>query len=79
MKKKIFFSAVYVLALVITLVNVVFSLKNYLFSDINELPRGKWISQEVSPDGEKTVDIYLVKNCLGTAIRGEPPRSSHHT
>ena len=71
MKKKALFYAVYLLALAVTLVNVVFSLKNYLFSDINELPRGKWIAQQASPAGDKTVDIYLVKNSMGTAIRGE--------
>ncbi len=71
MKKKLLWRAVYVLAFAVTLVNVIFSLKNYLFADINDLPRGKCVSSVSSPDGYRTVDVYVVKNSLGTAVRGE--------
>ena len=71
MKNKTLFLAVYVLAFAVTFVNIVFSLKNYLFSDINDLPRGKCVESVSAPGGYKTVDIYLVKNSLGTAVRGE--------
>ena len=71
MKKNAPFLILYVIALVITAVNTFFSMKNYIFSDINALPQGEFVSEEVSPSGNKSVKIYLVENSLGTAIRGE--------
>ena len=71
MKKRAFFLSVYILAFLIAVVNIFFTVKNYLIVDINELPTGTLISEASSPSGEKTVKIYRVENSLGTAIRGE--------
>lgn len=71
MKKKYAIFILYIAAFLITAVNTFFSLKNYLFTDINELPKGEIVSEQSSPSGDKTVNVYLVKNSIGTAIRGE--------
>lgn len=69
--KKFLLTLVYVLALVTVLFNTAFSLKNYLFADIDELPQGKLVSSSVSPSGERTFNLYRVSNVLGDAVRGE--------
>lgn len=71
MKNKYAFLLLYIAALIISLINTAFSLKNYLFADINELPAGRLVAEVPSPTGEKTVNVYLVKNSLGSAVRGE--------
>lgn len=71
MKNRAFFLTVYILALAVTLVNVFFIIKNYLYADINDLPEGTLVSETVSPSGKKTVKVFLVKNSIGTGIRGE--------
>lgn len=70
MKNKILFISIYVLAFAVTVFNLVFSFKNYLFPNINDLPKGALVSETASPSGEKIVSVYLVKNGFGTAIRG---------
>ena len=71
MKNKAVFITVYILALIVTLVNTFYSIRNYLFADMNELPVGEFVSEHASVEGDRTVEIYLVKNSLGTAVRGE--------
>lgn len=71
MKKNIFFVIVYALALIISFVNVGITIKDNLFSDINELPEGHYAYSVTSPDGSKVLNIYTVKNALGSAARGE--------
>ncbi len=71
MKKNIFFVIVYALALIISLVNVGITIKDNLFSDINELPKGTYAYSVTSPDGSRVLNIYTVKNALGSAARGE--------
>ncbi len=71
MKKNIFFVIVYTMALIISFVNVGITIKDNLFSDINELPKGNYAYSVTSPDGTRVLNIYTVKNALGTATRGE--------
>lgn len=71
MKKNIFFVIVYTMALIISFVNVGITIKDNLFSDINELPEGNYAYSVTSPDGTRVLNIYTVKNALGTATRGE--------
>lgn len=68
---KFLFVTVYILALIVSVVNVVFAIKNTLFYDINELPEGTMISQTPSPSGERVVTVYLVENSVGSGIRAE--------
>ncbi len=71
MKKKIFFIFVYALTLIITAINVTISIKDSLFFDINNLPSGDLAYSLSSPSGDKTLNIYVVENSLGAAVRGE--------
>ena len=71
MKKNIFFVIIYALALIISFVNVGITIKDNLFSDINELPTGEYAYSVTSPDGSRVLNIYTVKNALGSAARGE--------
>ena len=71
MKKNLFFIIIYALALIISFVNVGITIKDNLFSDINELPVGQYAYSVTSPDGSRVLNIYTVKNALGSATRGE--------
>ena len=69
--KNIGFKILYVVAVLVIMVNVVFAVYGSLFTDIAELPTGELISSYNSPSGEKLMNVYLVKNNLGCAIRCE--------
>ena len=69
--KTIGFKILYVVTAIIVIVELVFAVKSGLFTDIAELPTGALASSSVSPSGEKQLNIYVVKNNLGVAIRGE--------
>lgn len=71
MKTKPLFIMIYVFTLVITLVNLFFTVKSSLFADINKLPQGKIISTVSSPTGDKVINVYCVENSLGSAVRAE--------
>ena len=71
MKKKIFFIFVYALTLIITAVNVTIAIRDSLFFDINNLPSGDLSYTISSPTGDKTLNIYVVENSIGAAVRGE--------
>ena len=71
MKKNIFFIIIYFMALIISFVNVGITIKDSLFSDIDELPVGQYAYSVTSPDGSKVLNIYTIKNSIGTATRGE--------
>ncbi len=71
MKKRLFFVIVYALALIITAINTTVTIKDNLFFDINNLPTGKLSYALQSPSGDKTLNIYVVENALGAAVRGE--------
>lgn len=69
--KNIAFKSMYFLALAVLVVNLVFAVKNGAFYYIDELPSGKLMYTLDSPDGEKTLNVYLVENKIGAAVRGE--------
>ena len=71
MKKKVFLAIVYGLAFVITAINLMFSVKEALYADIEELPPGKLVQSIPNEDGKYILNIYLVENSLGKGIRGE--------
>ncbi|MBQ8202767.1 MAG: hypothetical protein IJZ75_00610 [Clostridia bacterium] len=71
MKKNIFFIIVYALTLIISAVNVAITIKDNLFFDINSLPQGNYSYSVASPTGDKVLNIYVVENSLGAAVRGE--------
>ncbi len=71
MKKNIAIAAVYILAFVTVVVNLFYSIKGTVFSDINDLPKGEFINSVASPTGENVLNIYRVSNKIGTAVRGE--------
>lgn len=61
----------YVLAAIVILANTVLSVIYSLTPDITDLPEGRFLMSSVSPAGTSRVDFYIVKNNLGSAIRGE--------
>ena len=69
--KNIGFKILYVVTVLIIAADIAFAVKGSLFTDIANLPTGTLQNSVVSPSGEKTMNIYLVKNNLGVAIRGE--------
>ncbi|MBO4694032.1 MAG: hypothetical protein J5659_06570 [Clostridia bacterium] len=71
MKSNIVSRMLYILAALIILTNTVFSIINSLRPDISDLPEGKFLTSTTSPGGTSKVNFYIVKNSLGSAIRGE--------
>ncbi len=69
--KNIGFKILYVVATLVIVADIIFAVQGSLFTDIAELPTGTLQVSSVSPSGEKTMNIYVVKNNLGVAIRGE--------
>ena len=71
MKRNIFFKCFYVLAAIILIFNVVYSLRDELSFSSKELPEGTLCEEFLSPAGDKKISMYLVENCLGKAVRAE--------
>ncbi|HCH28295.1 MAG TPA: hypothetical protein DEW35_02185 [Ruminococcaceae bacterium] len=71
MKKKIFLLSVYFLAFSVTAVNLFYSLKGSLFSDISDLPKGELTATTRSPDGVYKIDTYTIDTCVGKGVRCE--------
>ncbi len=71
MRKLIPLQIFYGIVAFVVIFNTVISVKNSLFFDIDELPKGKILYSYASPKNDRTLNIYLVKNALGEAIRGE--------
>lgn len=69
--KNIGFKILYVVTALIVAADIVFAVKGSLFTDIAYLPTGTLQTSTVSPSGDKTMNIYVVKNNLGVAVRGE--------
>lgn len=65
------FKIVYLITALVMIVELAFTVKSSLFSDISKLPIGELKTSSVSPSGEKTMNIYVVENNVGVAIRGE--------
>lgn len=71
MKKEIPFKIFYLLAAVVVILNLVITIRESAFFNIQELPAGRLMYSCESPQGERTLNVYRVENALGTAIRGE--------
>ena len=69
--KRIGFKALYLITALVVFAELGFAVYGSLFTEISELPKGTLSYTESSPSGEKKLNIYLVKNNLGVAIRGE--------
>lgn len=69
--KNLGFKFLYVITAIVVIVELGFAVKGSLFTDISQLPTGTLQSSSSSPSGEKTMNIYVVENNLGIAIRGE--------
>ncbi len=69
--KNIGFKILYIITAIVVIVELTFAVKGSLFTDISELPTGTLHVSSNSPSGEKTMNIYVVKNNLGVAVRGE--------
>ena len=64
-------SVLVLLTFIITLFNLVFSVKDSFFYDMKDLPSGEFIYSSMSPSGERTVKFYKVESTIGNAVRGE--------
>lgn len=69
--KNIGFKILYTVTALIILVEMGLCVKESLFTDIAKLPLGTKVNSYSSPSGEKTMNVYLVKNNLGSAVRCE--------
>ncbi len=69
--KDIAFKLMYFLAFAVIVFNLVIMVKDGAFFDIEELPEGELMYSVDCPDGEKTLNVYLVENSIGAAVRGE--------
>lgn len=69
--KNIGFKIIYVITALVIIVELIFAVKGDIFTDISKLPKGELQYSCNSPTGEKTMNIYIVKNNIGVGIRGE--------
>lgn len=69
--KNIGFKILYLLTAIIVVIELAFSVKGSFFTDISKLPEGTFLCSSESPLKDKTLNIYIVKNNLGVAVRGE--------
>ncbi len=69
--KNILFKLVYIVTAAVVLVEGIIGIKNELFTDIADLPKGKKLYSIAAPSGDRAMNIYVVSNNLGDAIRGE--------
>lgn len=69
--KNIGFKFLYLITALVMVVEIGFSVKNSLFTDIADVPTGTFMESYPCASCEKKMNVYLVKNNLGTAIRGE--------
>lgn len=79
MFKNFIFKSVYVLTAIVILLNTVVAIKQSIFPDINDLPPGVCVYTEASPEGDKTLKMFVVKNNVGCGIRGEVTLKSGKT
>ncbi len=69
------FKILYLITAIVMIVELGFAVKSSLFSDISKLPKGTLKTSCVSPSGEKSINIYVIENNLGVAVRGEIEKS----
>ena len=70
--KNIGFKLLYIITAIVMFVEIGFAIKGSLFTDISDLPKGKLQNSYPSIGAEdKVMNVYLVKNDIGSAIRIE--------
>ena len=69
--KNLGFRLLYLITALVVLANTVVSVKNELFTDINHLPEGTLAFSVENPSGSRTMNVYVISNNLGNAVRGE--------
>lgn len=69
--KKIPIIIIYVLTFAVTLVNSFYMVKGAIFSDIKDLPSGEYYMTAENPENTAKINMYRIKNNLGSAIRCE--------
>ncbi|MBR4909781.1 MAG: hypothetical protein IKZ47_00455 [Clostridia bacterium] len=70
MKKVFSLGTLYLLTFIIMIANVTAATVQSLNPDISSLPEGRLIDSVASPEGKSRIDVYLVSNNLGNAVRG---------
>lgn len=65
------FKILYLITVIVIVVELGFTVKNSIFTDIADVPKGDFVESYPCDCGDKKMNVYLVKNSLGTAIRGE--------
>ena len=60
--KNIGFKILYIITAIVIFVEIGFAVKSSLFTDISELPCGELSYSEQSPNRDKTLNVYVVKN-----------------
>lgn len=69
--KNAVFKIIYIITAVVVVINLVFVIKGGIFTDISKLPEGTLSYSDASPSGDRILNVYVVKNNLGVAVRGE--------
>lgn len=69
--KNIGFKLLYIITTLVITVEMGFTVKNSIFTDIADVPTGTFVESYPCVYGDKKMNLYMVKNSLGTAIRGE--------
>ena len=69
--KNIGFKLLYIITTLVIIVELGFTVKNSIFTDIADVPTGTFVESYPCEHGDKKMNLYMVKNSLGTAIRGE--------
>ena len=69
--KKVPIILIYVLTAVVTIVNSFYMIKGTIFSDIKDLPTGKYYNSYENPENTARIDMYSIENNLGCAVRCE--------
>ncbi|MBR6501826.1 MAG: hypothetical protein IKT42_00115 [Clostridia bacterium] len=65
------FKILYLVTVLVMVVELGFTVKNSIFTNIADVPTGTFVESYPCDSCEKKMNVYLVKNNLGTAIRGE--------
>lgn len=69
MKKTIFLKIYYFIALILVVVECFFIVKSTTAVDINDLPKGDFQFENVSPNGEIKLKVYKLENSICSSVR----------
>ena len=71
MNNNLFFKIFYSLAAIVLVINMIALLKDEFSYSTDYLPTGEKCAEFLSPEGDKRVEVYLVRNALGVAVRAQ--------